>query len=101
MVWPTLGSRTAKEQEQEPRSRQITIPAPYHSVFYRPDALPGLPPNQQRQSTEGTCYVNWNDLLNYFMHFEVSTVCTLDSAYTGADLGGPGTAAYFMLLLCV
>jgi len=23
-----------------PRSRQITMPAPYHSVFYRPDALP-------------------------------------------------------------
>ena len=23
-----------------PRSRQITRPAPYHSVFYRPDALP-------------------------------------------------------------
>ena len=34
-----------------PRSRQITTPAPHHSVFYRPDAL--LPPNQQRQSTEG------------------------------------------------
>ena len=24
-----------------PRSRQITMPAPHHSVFYRPDALPG------------------------------------------------------------
>ena len=23
-----------------PRSRQITTPAPHHSVFYRPDALP-------------------------------------------------------------
>ena len=33
------------------RSRQITTPAPHHSVFYRPDALPA--PNQQRQSTEG------------------------------------------------
>ena len=28
------------------------MPAPHHSVFYRPDAL--LSPNQQRQSTEGT-----------------------------------------------
>ena len=35
-----------------PRSRQITMPAPHHSVFYRPDAF--LPPNQQHQSTEGT-----------------------------------------------
>jgi len=31
------------------RSRQTTMPAPHHSVFYRP--LPFLPPNQQRQST--------------------------------------------------
>jgi len=23
-----------------PRSRQITMPAPHHSVFYRPDVLP-------------------------------------------------------------
>jgi len=30
-------------------SRQITMSAPHHSVFYRPDAL--LPPNQQHQST--------------------------------------------------
>ena len=39
-----------------PRSRQITMPAPHHSVFYRLDAL--LPPNQQCQSTEGTEYMN-------------------------------------------
>ena len=32
-------------------SRQITVPAPHHSVFYKP--MPFLPPNQQRQSTEG------------------------------------------------
>jgi len=38
------------------RSRQITMPAPHHSVFYR---MPFLPPNQQRQSTEGTI-LPWN-----------------------------------------
>ena len=38
-----------------PRSRQITMPAPHHSIFYRPDAL--LPPNQQHQSTEGLYWV--------------------------------------------
>ena len=27
-----------------PRSRQITRPAPHHSVFYRPDALPASQP---------------------------------------------------------
>ena len=27
-----------------PRSRQITMPAPHRSVFYRPDALPAAQP---------------------------------------------------------
>jgi len=35
-----------------PRSRQTTTPAPHHSVFT--GRMPFLPPNQQRQSTEGT-----------------------------------------------
>ena len=34
-----------------PRSRQITMPAPHHSVFT--GRMPFLPPNQQRQCTEG------------------------------------------------
>jgi len=34
-----------------PRSRQITTPAPHHSVVT--GRMPFLPPNQQRQSTEG------------------------------------------------
>ena len=34
-------------------SRQITMPAPHHSVFT--GRMPFLPPNQQRQSTEGKC----------------------------------------------
>ena len=37
-----------------PRSRQITMPAPHHSVFT--GRMPFLPPNQQRQSTEGKGY---------------------------------------------
>jgi len=35
-----------------PRFRQITTPAPYHSVFT--GQMPFLPPNQQHQSAEGT-----------------------------------------------
>jgi len=35
-----------------PRSRQITMPAPNHSVFT--GRMPFLPPNQQCQSTEGS-----------------------------------------------
>ena len=34
------------------RTRQITTPAPHHSFFSV--RMPFLPPNQQRQSTEGT-----------------------------------------------
>jgi len=38
--WHTLGY----VQKSAPRSRQITMPAPHHSVFYRPDALPATQP---------------------------------------------------------
>jgi len=40
-----------------PRSRQITTPAPHHSVFT--GRMPFLPPNQQRQSTEGKWFINY------------------------------------------
>ena len=33
-----------------PHSRQITTPAPYHSVFYRPDALPAAQPTAIRRA---------------------------------------------------
>jgi len=45
--WHQLGIR-----KSAPCSTQTTTPAHHHSVFYRPDVF--LPPNQQRQSTEGT-----------------------------------------------
>ena len=32
-----------------PRSRQITTPAPHHSVFYRPDALPAAQPTASKR----------------------------------------------------
>jgi len=31
-----------------PRSRQITMPAPHHSVFYRPQALPAVQPTASK-----------------------------------------------------
>ena len=31
-----------------PRSRQITMPAPHHSVFYRPDAIPAAQPTASK-----------------------------------------------------
>ena len=46
-----------------PRSRQITMPAPRHSVFYRPDALPDAQPTaskhwRERCSTMAQCNTN-------------------------------------------
>jgi len=38
-------------RKSAPCSRQITMPVPHHSVFT--GWMPFLPPNQQRQSTEG------------------------------------------------
>ena len=34
--------------KSEPRSRQITMPAPHRSVFYRPDALPAAQPTASK-----------------------------------------------------
>jgi len=34
--------------KSEHRSRQITMPAPHHSVFYRPDALPAAQPTASK-----------------------------------------------------
>ena len=48
-----------------PRSRQITTPAPHHSVFYRPDALPAAQPTASkhwRQLFYATILIN---LLTY------------------------------------
>ena len=42
-----------------PHSRQITTPAPHHSVFT--GRMPFLPPNQQRQSTEGSAVVKFRE----------------------------------------
>jgi len=43
-------------------SRQITMPAPLHSVFYKPDALPT--PNKEHQSSEGTSTEGFNDMMH-------------------------------------
>jgi len=47
-----------------PRSRQITMLAPHHSVFT--GRMPFLPPNQQRQSTEGLILLNYYFILLLF-----------------------------------
>ena len=57
-----------------PRSKQITMPAPHRSVFT--GRMPFLPPNQQRQSTEGHKWTtqihfkinNGNYSVRFFQH---------------------------------
>jgi len=55
-----------------PRSRQITTPAPHHSVFYRPDALPAAQPTASkhwRQScTNAKKTVQWQMLITHELH---------------------------------
>ena len=41
-----------------PRSRQITTPAPHHSVFYRPDALPAAQPTASKHWRQQTYLVS-------------------------------------------
>jgi len=41
-----------------PRSRQITTPAPHHSFFYRPDALPVAQPTASKQWNWPKCVQN-------------------------------------------
>ena len=62
-VWNLLKQETVSGSgiswavcKSAPRSRQITTPAPHPSVFT--GRMPFLPPDQQRQSTEGTKYVS-------------------------------------------
>jgi len=41
-----------------PRSRQITMPTPHHSVFYRPDALPAAQPTASKHWRQYTLKSN-------------------------------------------
>ena len=43
-----------------PRSRQITTPAPHHSVFYRPDALPAAQPTVSKHWRQPSLQKNYN-----------------------------------------
>ena len=47
--------------KSEPRSRQITTPAPHHSVFYRPDAQPAAS-NQNTRACKIVSYKTWHKM---------------------------------------
>jgi len=61
-IWILLKQETASGSgiswavcKSAPRSRHITMPAPHHSVFYRPDAL---------SATQPTASKHWRQVLN-------------------------------------
>ena len=46
--WVAVASFTPYVCKSAPRSRQITMPAPHHSGFYRPDTLPATQPTASK-----------------------------------------------------
>jgi len=54
--WDASGISWTICKQSAPRSRQITTPAPYHSIFT--GRMLFLMPNQQCQSTEGHLFIN-------------------------------------------
>ena len=62
-----------------PRSRQITTPAPHHSVFT--GRMPFLPPNQQLQSTEGSNNNNNNNVKDGLFQLDFGTFLYLQSVF--------------------
>jgi len=67
LIWILLKQETVSGSgiswaicKSAPRSRQITTPAPHHSVFYRPDALPAAQPTASK---------HWRHILFHFIYF--------------------------------
>ena len=98
-IWILLKQETVSSSgiswamcKSAPRSRQITTPAPHHSVFTV--WMPFLPPNQQRQSCEGTImiilnnndnfWLIWNEKLCTFKIVKSSFLCLCPSHGTKA-----------------
>ena len=90
-IWISLKQETVSGSgiswticKSAPSSRQITTPVPYHSVFT--GRMPFLPPNQQRQSTEGTCQsavrrLSTDGLVDLFVLFTVFFLCCRQCQY--------------------
>ena len=61
-VWILLKQETVRGSviswticKPAPRSRQITMPSPHHSVFYRPDAIPAAQPTASKSWRQQHC----------------------------------------------
>ena len=69
-----------------PCSRQTTMPTPHHSVFT--GRMPFLPPNQQRQSTEGKQYnTTWE--INQLNEIKLDSVESANQKLDHADSHQP------------
>ena len=68
-------------------SRQITTPAPHHSVFYRPDALPAAQPTASMHCTH--CHTHQYWLLNSITceHCEIVVLSTASCLQTKLEGG--------------
>ena len=58
-----------------PCSRQITTPAPHHSVFYRPDALPAAQPIASKHWRHKVCLNTINKINTCHADYETSYCC--------------------------
>ena len=63
-VWILLEQQTVSSSgiswaicKSAPHCRQITTPAPHHSVFYRPDALPATQPTASKHWRQKATYM--------------------------------------------
>ena len=92
-----------------PRSRQITTPAPHHSVFYRPDALPAAQPTASKHCHIGSLLEKWlqmhsicskADSLVYCMKPNKIKGCSKEQALTISFFGLSSWAASFGSVFC-
>jgi len=72
-IWISLKQETVSGSsiswdicKSAPRSRQITTPAPQHSVFYRPDALPAAQPTASKHWRQHATMTN----SQFHIHYE-------------------------------
>ena len=70
-----------------PCSRQITTPAPHHSDFYRPDALPATQPTASKHWAYSQAKVNYSKgtvetcCLNFCFVLHITAAEVLDAAF--------------------
>ena len=70
-------------KQSAPRSRQITMPAPHQSVFYRPDALPAAQPTASMHWRQMHC------MCTVWQHICTISVYSLPSCHESARIYGP------------